>query len=353
LNITDMKIDPRWILQSESQRKTHNKEGGELALARIIQQNRHEYRCALHKREEVLLANVAGSFLKADKETSQFPVVGDWVILQQKEERFFIQSILQRRTAISRGAAGTQTREQVIASNIDVLFLVFGLDGGRNFLASLLERSLVVAWNSGAKPVILLNKGDLASEEIKVSALAQAEELAFGVPVHIVSAKTRAGLQEVLDALHTGETIGFLGKSGVGKSALVNALREVSFGRAFQEEATEGTQRAQDLQGRHTTTNSAIYALGNGTWIADVPGLRELKLWGDEENLDLAFPDIEELSRDCRFQDCKHDQEPGCAVRAALESGELEHRRFSSWKKLQRELAFLDRKLDERANKNE
>ncbi|PKL25728.1 MAG: ribosome small subunit-dependent GTPase A [Spirochaetae bacterium HGW-Spirochaetae-3] len=291
-------------------------------------------------------ASVSGRFEYEARGPSDYPVTGDWVLVDPEEGGSRIHAALPRRTALSRGMAGDETGEQVLAVNVDTLLLVFGLDGGRNFLVRLLERALVAARNSGASACVVLNKADLASAEDKERAVAEASRAA-SVPVIAVSARTGEGLDELAAMLSPGETVGMLGKSGVGKSALVNAL---GGGAAL---AAEGANRDGDLRGRHTTTSSRLFRLGSGVLLIDGPGIRELKLWGDVDGLEGGFPEIAELAGGCRFADCSHSGEPGCAIREALESGAIEQSRYLAWLELRRELTWLERRVDDKARRED
>lgn len=292
-------------------------------------------------------ASVSGRFEHEAAGPADYPVTGDWVLVDPEEGGARIHAALPRSTALSRGMAGDETGEQVLAANVDTLLLVFGLDGGRNFLVRLLERALVAARGSGASACVVLNKADLASDEDRERAVSASSRAASSVPVIAVSARTGEGLDELSALLSPGETVGMLGKSGVGKSALVNAL---GGGAAL---AAEGANRDGDLRGRHTTTSSRLFRLGSGVLLIDGPGIRELKLWGDADDLEGGFPEIAELAGGCRFADCSHTGEPGCAVREALETGAIEQERYLAWLELGRELAWLERRNDERARRDD
>lgn len=291
---------------------------------------------------------VSGRFELHARGPADFPAAGDWVLLDSRGDSARIQGILPRRTVLSRGMAGPTAEEQVLAANVDTLILAFALDGGRNFLARFLERSLVTARNSGASAIIALNKADLASEDALEESLREARRLAPSVPVFAVSARTGEGMADLARCLSPGETAGLLGKSGVGKSALVNAL-----GEGGTVLAREGANRDNDRRGRHTTTSSTLYRLPSGVLMLDGPGIRELKLWGDADGLEGAFEDIEEIAGRCRFADCSHGGEPGCALREALETGEIDSARYRSWLNLRRELAWAERRSDERARRED
>ena len=262
-------------------------------------------------------------------EGDDWPVVGDWVALEAGTR---IASVLPRRTAFSRKEPGRATREQVIAANIDVLFIVAGLDGDFNLRR--LERYLMVAWESGGRPVIVLNKADLCQDAAGVAA----ETEALGAPVAVISALDGSGV-DALDAhIAAGETAALTGSSGVGKSTLLNRL-------LGSDEQRVQDVRASDSRGRHTTVRRELFLAPNGWLVIDTPGLRELQLWAGMKSVDLAFADIAELARQCRFRDCRHQGEPGCAV---AESG-IDEARLASYAKLQREAAHLERQQDQRA----
>ena len=305
---------------------------------------------------------VSGRFEYTASGPADYPVTGDWVLVDPAENLSRIHAVLPRRSTLKRGRAGETSEEQVLAANIDTLLLVFALDGGRNFLPRMLERGLVVARNSGCAACVVLNKVDLASSEDQERALAEAAYSAPSVPVVAVSARTGEGVGELAAFFSPGETVGMLGKSGVGKSALVNALgAHRRDGSSPQEKtgpagntpllAREGRVRDDDLRGRHTTTASRLYRLDSGILLIDSPGIRELKIWGDAEGLEGGFPEIAELARNCRFSDCSHSGEPGCAVQAALDSGDLAPERYLAYLDLAREQAWFERRHDERAQR--
>lgn len=311
--------------------------------ARVISQERDVWVIASEAGE--LAASITGRFRT---ESGLFPAVGDWVAVQPLpgEARGIIRSVLPRKSAVTRQApggrqrlSGGRTEEQVLAANIDIIFIVAGLDGGRNMSLRRLERYVALAWNSGAAPLILLNKADLCDDPARLTA--EVEAIAPGVPVHTVSALKDRGLEPVRDSLSSGVTGVFIGQSGAGKSALINALL------GYERQLT-GPLRPSDREGRHTTTRRELILLPAGGIVIDTPGIRELQLWGGESGLENAFPDIDDLAAQCRFQDCAHEAEPGCAVKAALERGELDYDRLENYRKLREELRRQAARTDEK-----
>jgi ribosome biogenesis GTPase len=293
-----------------------------LIPARVAVQHRGAYDLA-HGQDPVRAA-AAARLAREDR----LPAVGDWVGLDP--ETTLVEAVLPRRTVLSRKEALNATREQVLAANIDVAFLIQSLP--LDFNVRRLERYLAMAWESGAQPVVLLTKIDLVDDHS--SFVAEAETITFGAcPVHPVSAHTGVGLDEVRTWFRGNRTAVLVGSSGVGKSTLVNAL--------VGEELLE-TQavREDDHAGRHTTTRRELVVLPTGGVVLDTPGIRELQLW--DADLDQAFGDVEEVALRCRFSDCSHRTEPGCAIRTALRDGSLSGDRWTSYVKLQRELRALE-----------
>ena len=269
--------------------------------------------------------------LRHAAEPGELPVVGDWVGLRDGP----IDAVLPRASKFSRKTAWTEVSEQVLVANVDVSFLVMGLDE-RDFKVRRLERYLTTAWEGGATPVIVLNKVDLASD--LEAQIAETETVAFGVPIHAVSAETGEGVDELRRHLAGNRTVALLGSSGVGKSSIINRL-------LGEEHFRIGDVRS-DGRGRHTTTHRELVPVPGGGVIVDTPGLRELQLWESDDGLDQAFADVAELVAQCRFSDCEHRTEPGCAIKSALADGSLASERWESYLKLQRELARLESKLD-------
>ena len=268
----------------------------------------------------------------------ELPAVGDWVVARplEGERKALIEAVLPRRSAFTRKEAWRRSVEQVVAANVDTVFVVtaFGFDLNPRRL----ERYLTAAWNSGATPAIVVNKVDLAGDP--AGDLGPVESVALGAPVHAVSAETGEGLDALAPYLARGRTVALLGSSGVGKSTLVNRLA----GRDLL--ATAATSAGG--RGRHTTSHRELVPLPTGALLLDTPGMRELQLWADGEALDTAFEDVAALATDCRFSDCAHEREPGCAVQAALADGSLPPERLASYRKLERELRALAVRKDAR-----
>ncbi len=292
-------------------------------------------------------ADLAGRFrheLNRPGEAAGYPAVGDWVAYRPPtgEGRGLIHAVLPRRSKFSRKVAGERTEEQVVAANVDTLFLVSGLDG--DFNPRRIERYLTAAWDSGAHPVVILNKLDRCDDPERC--LLEARAVSMGVPVHRVSAKTGEGCEALREYQRPGETVSLIGSSGVGKSTLINRL----LGREAQR---TGDVRDGDDKGRHTTTHRELLALPGGGLIIDTPGLREVQLWEGDQGIESTFPEIEALAESCRFGDCRHQGEPGCAVGEAVQRGELVPERLESYHKLQKELYQVQIRNDELARLRE
>lgn len=297
--------------------------------ARVVLEHQHIYRVRTEEGER--LGRIAGK-LRHEAETREaFPAVGDWVSVRDAPvgDEVVIDAVLPRRSRFLRKAAGKTHEPQVLAANVDTVFLVSGLD--HDFNQRRIERYLVTAMDSGARPVIVLNKADLWEEEGVDDWLELAREAAPGVPIHAVSGATSEGLEALSAYVEPGKTLAFVGSSGVGKSTLINRLA----GRDVQE---VGEVREWDSRGRHTTRHRELIVLPGGALLVDTPGMRSLQLWESEGGLDDAFLDIQELAQGCRFADCAHGDEPGCAVREALDRDELAADRFESYQRLRREL---------------
>ncbi len=305
-----------------------------LAPGRILVQQRGLYTALTEAGE--LSARLSGR-LAGDAGEESHPAVGDWVALAARpdEGAATIHAVLPRRTAFVRRAAFTQGTPQVVAANVDVALLVASMNA--DFNPRRLERYLATAWQSGARPVVVLTKADLCDDP--GGYLDEAESIAIGAPVLGVSAVTGEGIGALTDHLQPRETGVLVGSSGVGKSTLVNAL-------AGADLMLTAAIREDDARGRHTTTHRELVRLPSGALILDTPGMRELGLLDADDGVDATFSDIEGLAEQCRFRDCAHEREPGCAVRAALDDGVLDPGRWKSFQKLKRELAMLERRED-------
>ena len=275
------------------------------------------------------LVELTGAFQYRATAMEEYPVVGDWVALSP--DRRLIQLVLPRRTHLSRQEAGRAVRGQVLAANIDIALLVFGLDGGRNFSAGLLERFLTVATAGGVTPVVVLNKADCASPEYIEGVRHEVASIHGTVPVVVTSTRSGSGLDILQSLIPAGVTACCLGRSGVGKSSISNSLLGTETLR------TAEVSRIQN-RGRHTTSTSQLLQLREGMLI-DTPGLRELQLWGSEDSLTGGFGEIEELASECRFRDCSHQGEPGCAVQEAVAQGLLPQQRLEHYLEQRDELA--------------
>jgi ribosome biogenesis GTPase / thiamine phosphate phosphatase len=309
-----------------------------VAPARVSLEHTHIYRVLSPEGER--LARIAGRLRHTAQSRTDFPAVGDWVAVETPASGgdARIRAVLPRATQFSRRAAGNPTEPQVVAANVDVVFLISGLD--HDFNPRRIERYLVTAWDSGATPVIVLNKADLVDDVS--SYVAEAEASAQGVPVIAVSARRPESMPALRAHLGRGRTAALLGSSGVGKSSIANALIGEDLLRTRE-------VRASDSRGRHTSTNRQLVLLPGGGILIDTPGMRELQLWDTGEAVAGAFSDIEDIGEQCRFRDCRHASEPGCAVTEAVAAGTLSAERLESYRKLQAEQQFQASQQDERA----
>ena len=305
----------------------------DLEPARVALQHRGGY--VLYAEDGERAATVSGRLRHEARGVGELPAVGDWVLAREG----VIQAVLPRRTSFSRKAV-LAWEEQVAAANADVVFVIAALAGEPNLRS--LERYLTVAFESGAEPAVILTKADLCSDV--EAALTAVRQVAPGTPVHAVSVPAGLGLEIFATYCRPGRTVVFLGPSGAGKTTLLNAL--------------EGGDRPtaairEDGRGRHTTTHRELVVIEGRGMVLDTPGMRELQLWDADAGLSAVFSDIEALAQTCRFGDCSHDGEPGCAVRAALETGTLGADRYASYRKLGREEAFITKKRDALARSEE
>ena len=341
-NINDNKLN-KWGWNSffESGLKRFN--SSDLKAGRIIRETRHLYQIAAG--DSLYNGEISGAFRYKAVSISDFPVIGDWILFRRGDEELcIIEEVLTRKSSFSRKTAGEKTEEQIIAANIDYIGLVFGIHGGRNFTEGALERYVTLAWESGAVPVIILNKADLADDDEREKAVITAEYCAPGVDIYTVSARTGEGVEDFISKLKPGTTIAFTGPSGVGKSTLINTL-------AGEQLQKTNAQREGDLKGVHTTSHRELFLLDSGLMLIDSPGLKEVQLWAGEESAFETFSDITEFAAKCRFKDCSHQGEPGCAVQGALLSGELEYRRYENYLDLMREINYLKTRIDAQAAK--
>jgi len=299
-----------------------------LSVGRVAAQHRGAY--DVWTADGELRARAAGRLFYEHEVGAPIPAVGDWVALQERT----ITSILPRRSAFLRKRAGFSSDEQVLAANVDTAFLLGGLDD--DFSLRRLERYITTAWDSGAAPVVVLTKADLCADVAE--AVLVVESVAIGVPVHPVSNVTGEGIDQLAPHLRPGRTAVLLGSSGVGKSTLLNRLAG--------EELMRTAAVASDGTGRHTTTHRELVRLPQGALVIDTPGLRELQFW--DGDVSAAFEDIEALAAECRFRDCAHAREPGCAVLGAVDDGSLELDRLRNWRKFQRELESIAARTDHR-----
>jgi ribosome biogenesis GTPase len=307
-----------------------------LLPARVAGHSRGIYR--LLSASGDLTASVVGRLAHEAAQSAALPVVGDWVLARlASPAQAVIDNVLERRTKLSRIAPGERTEEQILATNVDVVFLVTSLT--REFNPRRIERYLIQIWESGARPVIVLNKVDLVDSPADF--LTQAEEISLA-DVLLTSAATGAGIERLRGRLGAGETAVFVGSSGVGKSSIINCL----LGDTVQ---AVRAVRAGDDRGRHATAAREMLLLPAGGAIIDTPGLRELQVLADPSALGQTFPDVDKLAAECAFRDCQHVSEPGCAVKAAVEDGALDGARLRGYHKLQRELDYAERRTDRSA----
>ena len=290
------------------------------------------------------VAEATGRLRYNARGAEDFPAVGDWVAIRRTtgEDKSKIHEVLPRRSKFSRKAAGRETEEQIVAANVDTVFLVMGLDNDYNPRRA--ERYLIMAWESGAQPVVVLNKSDLVEDAEQLRA--EIELIAPGAPVLFLSAKRSEGVEQLLPYITRGRTVALMGSSGAGKSTIVNRLLGGEVQRTQE-------VRVGDERGRHTTTHRELFVLPEGGLVLDTPGMRELQLLVSEKGLRETFEDIEEIAGECRFSDCSHVSEPGCAIRAALESGALDAERYGNYRKMQAEMRHTATLQDQRKSQEE
>ena len=299
----------------------------ELYPARVTEQHHNIYE--VMGEQETLKARVSGKMAYNALDSMDFPVVGDWVMIDRLDGsngEAVIHCVLPRKSAFGRKSAGTSNEGQIVAANIDIIFICMSLN--ENFNLRRLERYLSVAWSSMATPVVVLTKADLC-DAVEMR-LAETAEVAIGVDIVVCSAMAEDGYEELLPYISEGKTIAFVGSSGVGKSTMINRL--------MGEEILKTREIGDMDKGRHTTTHRQLLLLPGGGIVIDTPGMRELQI--DMADLSRSFEDIEELASMCKFSDCSHTKEPGCAVQRAIANGELSQKRFDNYIKLQTEIGY-------------
>ena len=299
----------------------------ELVTGRITLQEKGMYRIFTSTGEQNAL--VSGKFQFDAQSVSDYPAVGDYVLVSRADpDTAIIHHVLPRKSLFLRKAAGTSQTEQVVAANIDTVLLCMSLNNDFNLRR--LERYLAAAWESKADPVVLLTKADLCEDVVRKQA--GAESIAMGVTVLTASAADADGYQQLMPYITVGKTVAFVGSSGVGKSTLINRLL------GEDRLATDGLRNND--KGRHTTTHRELLVLPNGAMVIDTPGMRELGMWDAASGVEQTFADMEALAARCRFRNCSHTSEPGCAIRDALQRGELDSRRWQSYQKLKSETSY-------------
>lgn len=304
----------------------------QLTPARILSQEKGFYRIISDKGKK--LAEVSGKFQFQTIISSDYPAVGDFVLVNWNESgnSAIIESLLPRKSAFIRKAAGGSQQEQVVAANIDIVFLCMALNNDFNLRR--MERYISIAWDSGAMPVVVLTKSDLCDDlEQK---LAEVSTIAFGVDVLVTTSTEENGYEELLPFISEGKTIAFIGSSGVGKSTLINRL--------LGKELLKTNGLRNDDKGRHTTTHRELFLLSSGGMVIDTPGMREFGMWDNDTGIERTFMDIEELAAQCKFRNCTHTNEPGCAIQKALTTGKLEINRWQSYQKLKAENDYMEDK---------
>ena len=309
--------------------------GEGFTAGRVALEHKNFFR--VYTRNGEVSAEISGKLRHEATSRRDLPAVGDWVVIRARPEgrSVMIHAVLPRRTSFARKIAGSRTEEQIVGANVDTVFLFTSLN--QDFSLRRIERYLLIAWESGADPIIILSKSDLCD---RVSGpIEEMQAVARGVPIHAISIVTGSGLQDIAQYFKRGQTVALLGSSGVGKSTLINHLTGA-------ERLKVQTVRESDDRGKHTTTHRELVLLPAGGLVLDTPGMRELQLWDGDESLQLVFDDIEALAARCFFGDCQHQDEPRCAVREALVAGTIDSARYESYEKLQKELKYVARRRD-------
>ncbi len=318
----------------------------ELEPARVIETRRGSFLVIRKDREGSLRereAVLSGKLMHETEDSSELPATGDWLAVRGGENSdgtLVVEAVLPRKTTFARKATGDTAHDrverQVLAANIDTAFIVAA--AGNDFNVRRIERYAALTWESGAQPVVLITKSDIAGDSVAELVL-EAELACPGVPVYAICAPENQGLEQLERHLCPGSTVIMLGSSGSGKSTLLNALA----GKVLRE---TGEVKEYDQRGRHTTTSRTLFKLESGALVIDTPGLREVQLWVSEDSIDSVFSEFDEAARNCKFSDCAHGSEPGCAVQAALQNGDITQERYDSWMKLKREAEFTATRTD-------
>lgn len=322
-------------LQSPGFVTDRNNQLHELIPSRIIVQNKTNYFVVSQHGE--MIAELSGKFLFAAEDTGDYPVVGDWVLLRAfpEEEKGIIEHILPRKSKFSRKAAGIKTDEQVLASNIDLIFIMSSMNEELNLRR--IERYLTLAFDFNIPPVVVLNKSDLANNSNEI--FESVKSISGDIQIHLISCVNKTGIDELRKYFTENQTAAIIGSSGVGKTTLINKL-------IGTDDLKVNEISLYKDKGVHTTTRREMFLLKDGGLIIDTPGLRELQLWDGNDGIDTLFADIKKLSDRCKFRDCKHESEPDCAVQNALEHGTLDYERYKSYLKLKREVNYFERKIN-------